>query len=134
MENNMLPSTPNKLKPKKYQPCNCNHYMIVLGYQHSPFDSPYSSPSSSSSSSFPRRQPPDIMGQLPLGEFVKSSRRNSDSGLTVLVTDAADFIGCRVSLILRRHDDGILDLDSFNRDLFSHMNTDLFSYMNNINN
>ncbi|MED6135929.1 UDP-glucuronate 4-epimerase 5 [Stylosanthes scabra] len=45
----------------------------------------------------------------------RSARRASPSGLTVLVTGAAGFVGAHVSLALKRRGDGVLGLDNFNR-------------------
>lgn len=44
----------------------------------------------------------------------KSARPRSRSGLTVLVTGAAGFVGTHVSIALKRRGDGVLGLDNFN--------------------
>ncbi|KAI9126027.1 hypothetical protein K1719_003445 [Acacia pycnantha] len=45
----------------------------------------------------------------------KSASRSTASGFTVLVTDAAGFVGTHVSPALKRRGDGVLGLDNFNR-------------------
>lgn len=45
----------------------------------------------------------------------RSARKRTSSGLTVLVTGAAGFVGTHVSVALKRRGDGVLGLDNFNR-------------------
>ncbi|OIW10818.1 hypothetical protein TanjilG_27764 [Lupinus angustifolius] len=45
----------------------------------------------------------------------KSARNTTASSFTVLVTGAAGFVGCHVSLALKHRGDGVLGLDNFNR-------------------
>ncbi|KAI4315300.1 hypothetical protein L6164_028125 [Bauhinia variegata] len=76
-----------------------------------------SSPSASSSPAVgsPRRALGDSWGGPDWEKRVsKSARRNSASGLTVLVTGAAGFVGTHVSAALKRRGDGVLGLDNFN--------------------
>ena len=121
VDNNMLPSTPGKLKPEKYQPYN--HYMIhrlrlsKLTLWSSIFlafilfffilSPPTPSPAANRRESWG--------GHHWEKRVTKSACRNSDSGFTVLVTGAAGFVGCHVSLSLKRRGDGVVGLDNFNR-------------------
>lgn len=123
-----IPSTPGKFKPDK------NPYIHRLRLQSSSplskltiwsscvlifiyffyFRSP-SSPSPSSETGSHRRAfgiswgGPDWEKQVS-----KSARKQSASGLTVLVTGAAGFVGTHVSVALKRRGDGVLGLDNFN--------------------
>lgn len=47
-------------------------------------------------------------------KIAKSARPKSQSGLTVLVTGAAGFVGTHVSVALKRRGDGVIGIDNFN--------------------
>ncbi|CAI5492941.1 unnamed protein product [Closterium sp. Naga37s-1] len=53
-------------------------------------------------------------GDLWEAEVVRSATPHEPSGLVVLVTGAAGFVGSHVSLALRRRGDGVVGVDSFN--------------------
>ncbi|XP_027361091.1 UDP-glucuronate 4-epimerase 5-like [Abrus precatorius] len=123
MENiGILPSTPGKLKPEKYQ--HQPYYIHRLRLSKLTLWSSIflafilfffilSPPTAPPTAAVPRR---DSWGGPDWEKRVsKSARKNSASGFTVLVTGAAGFVGCHVSLSLKRRGDGVLGLDNFNR-------------------
>ncbi|KAK7309030.1 hypothetical protein RJT34_05451 [Clitoria ternatea] len=121
MENiGIIPSTPGKLKPDKYQPYIHRLRLSKLTLWSSMFlafillfffFSPPAAPLPAAAT--PRR---DSWGGPDWEKRVsKSARKSSSSGITVLVTGAAGFVGCHVSLALKRRGDGVLGLDNFNR-------------------
>ncbi|XP_057419498.1 UDP-glucuronate 4-epimerase 5-like [Lotus japonicus] len=124
--NEQTPSTPGKLKPDKSPYIHhrfrihsslsrltlCSSFflaftLLLFFFILSPPPPPPAAP---------RRVLGDSWGG-PLWEkrVAKSARRTSASGLTVLVTGAAGFVGTHVSLALKRRGDGVLGLDNFNR-------------------
>ncbi|XP_061348208.1 UDP-glucuronate 4-epimerase 5 [Gastrolobium bilobum] len=119
------PSTPGKLKPEK------SHYIHNRFRVHSSLSKLtlwsslflaiilfffILSPPTAAPSASPRRALGDSWGGSYWEKRVtKSARRNSASGLTVLVTGASGFVGTHVSLALKRRGDGVLGLDNFNR-------------------
>ncbi|XP_065858008.1 UDP-glucuronate 4-epimerase 5 [Euphorbia lathyris] len=123
------PSTPAKFKPDKSSIYLHPHYRSLRLHSFLSKLSFYSflflilflfffllSPSSSSSYSRHRRN--DLSGatdSLWEKKVTKSARPKSQSGLTVLVTGAAGFVGTHVSIALKRRGDGVLGLDNFNQ-------------------
>ncbi|GAV90171.1 Epimerase domain-containing protein [Cephalotus follicularis] len=123
-----IPSTPGKYKPEKPLAapyslrllihskllsfwCSLFFALIIFFFLLSPLP-PSSSPPSSS-----RR----FLGNTSSWggphwekQVRKSTRLSSNSGLTVLVTGAAGFVGTHVSVALKRRGDGVLVLDNFN--------------------
>ncbi|KAF5801198.1 putative UDP-glucuronate 4-epimerase [Helianthus annuus] len=128
--NHLDDDSPGKFKPEKPHLINRfrHHYpylakltvwtflflgLILVLFFQSPPNSSYSSPISSDPS---RRSLKTRSWGGPVWEKrVKSSARiRSRTGVSVLVTGAAGFVGTHVSVALKRRGDGVLGLDNFN--------------------
>ncbi|KAM0015836.1 putative UDP-glucuronate 4-epimerase [Helianthus debilis subsp. tardiflorus] len=128
--NHLDDDSPGKFKPEKPHFINRfrHHYpylakltvwtflflgLILVLFFQSPPNSSYSSPISSDPS---RRSLKTRSWGGPVWEKrVKSSARiRSRTGVSVLVTGAAGFVGTHVSVALKRRGDGVLGLDNFN--------------------
>lgn len=118
-----VPSTPGKFKPDKSSPyvhrlrVNASLSRLTLWSSFFlafiifciVFSSTPSTPPSS------RRSLGDSWGGRDWERRVsRSARKHTSSGLTVLVTGAAGFVGTHVSVALKRRGDGVLGLDNFN--------------------
>ncbi|XP_002509598.2 UDP-glucuronate 4-epimerase 5 [Ricinus communis] len=119
------PSTPGKFKPEKSAAAAYLHhphhrflrlqkltfysFLFLILFLFFFILSP--SPPSSSKPPFSGRE---LGGPLWEKKVAKSARPKSRSGLTVLVTGAAGFVGTHVSVALKRRGDGVLGLDNFN--------------------
>ncbi|PON92916.1 Nucleotide sugar epimerase [Trema orientale] len=123
----VLPSTPGKFKSEKspsyihrlrfYTSISkltlWSSFFLAFILIYYLFSSPSPSPSPSSPS--PRRALGVSWGGKEWERRVtRSTRKHSKSGLTVLVTGAAGFVGTHVSMALKRRGDGVLGLDNFN--------------------
>ncbi|KAJ7944800.1 UDP-glucuronate 4-epimerase [Quillaja saponaria] len=121
-----IPSTPGKLKPEKYPYVHrlrfhsslsrltvWSSFLLVFFLFFFFLSPPSASPSSVGG--FPRLGLGDSWGGPEWERRVSSSaRKHSGSGLIVLVTGAAGFVGTHVSVALKRRGDGVLGLDNFN--------------------
>ncbi|KAG2681426.1 hypothetical protein I3760_11G144000 [Carya illinoinensis] len=116
-----LPSTPGKFKPDKHTPYVQRlrlHSKITFWSFFVAFILLFfflTHPSVAPPSSSRRALGSDSWGGREWERRVsRSARKRSDSGLTVLVTGAAGFVGTHVSVALKRRGDGVLGIDSFN--------------------
>ncbi|XP_062146222.1 UDP-glucuronate 4-epimerase 3 [Alnus glutinosa] len=117
-----LPSTPGKFKPDKYPPyinrlrsqsklILWSSFFLAFTLLFYLFSTPFVGPPSSSR----RALGSDSWGGRDWERRVsRSARKRSESGMTVLVTGAAGFVGTHVSVALKRRGDGVLGVDSFN--------------------
>ncbi|KAF3952915.1 hypothetical protein ACB098_10G051600 [Castanea mollissima] len=110
------PSTPGKFKPSPYIHRLRFHNLSKFTFYSAFFLAILCfffllSPPSGSN---PRRSLGSYGGSDWERHVTRSARRRSDSGLTVLVTGAAGFVGTHVSMALKRRGDGVLGLDNFN--------------------
>ncbi|KAE8056002.1 hypothetical protein FH972_012805 [Carpinus fangiana] len=117
-----LPSTPGKFKPDKSSPyinrlrsqsklILWSSFFAAFTLLFYLFSTPFVGPPTSSR----RALGSDSWGGRDWERRVsRSARRRSESGLTVLVTGAAGFVGTHISVALKRRGDGVLGVDSFN--------------------
>ena len=124
----VLPSTPGKFKSEKSPSCIhrlrfhttiskltlWSSFFLAFILIYYLFSSPSPSPSPSSSPSSRRVLGVSWGGKEWERRVSRSTRKHSKSGLTVLVTGAAGFVGTHVSMALKRRGDGVLGLDNFN--------------------